>query len=91
MIDEPYINLLAEKAQAKVQSRPLGTYDTRKFNLEFARLIIDICIDLVEDSVDHREPASTYSSKIREHFGIDATETVDSTLRNRSTYFGNDP
>jgi hypothetical protein len=91
MIDEPYIALLAEKAQAKVQSRENGTYDTRKFNLEFARLIIDICIDLVEDGVDHREPASSYSAKIREHFGIDATETVDSTLRNRSTYFGNNP
>jgi hypothetical protein len=91
MIDEPYINLLAEKAQAKVQSRENGTYDTRKFNLEFARLIIDICIDLVEDGVDHREPASTYGDKIRDHFGIDATETADSTLRNRSTYFGNNP
>jgi hypothetical protein len=49
MIDEPYINLLAEKAQAKVQSRENGTYDTRRFNLEFARLIIDICADVVED------------------------------------------
>ena len=75
MIDEPYINLLAEKAQAKVQSRENGTYDTRKFNLEFARLIIDICADVVEDSVDHREPASTYSSKIRVHFGIDSGKT----------------
>ena len=91
MIDEPYINILAEKAQAKVQSRENGTYDTRKFNLEFARLIIEVCADVVETSVDHREPASTYSSKIREHFGIDATETADSTLRNRSTYYGNDP
>jgi hypothetical protein len=71
MIDEPYITLLAEKAQAKVQNRENGTYDTRRFNLEFARLIIDICIDLVEDGVDHREPASTYSSKIREHFGME--------------------
>ena len=71
MIDEPYITLLAEKAQAKVQSRENGTYDTRRFNMEFARLIIDICIDLVEDGVDHREPASTYSSKIREHFGME--------------------
>ena len=88
MIDEPYIALLAEKAQAKVQTRENGTYDTRKFNLEFARLIIDICIDLVEESVDHREPASTYADKIRDHFGI---ETIDSTLRNRSTYFGSNP
>ena len=91
MIDEPYINILADKAQAKVQSRENGTYDTRKFNLEFARLIIEVCADVVEDGVDHREPASTYSSKIREHFGIDATETADSTLRNRSTYYGNNP
>jgi hypothetical protein len=91
MIDEPYINILADKAQAKVQSRENGTYDTRKFNLEFARLIIEVCADVVQTSVDHREPASTYSAKIREHFGIDATETADSTLRNRSTYFGNDP
>ena len=75
MIDEPYITLLAEKAQAKVQSRENGTYDTRKFNLEFARLIIDICADVVEDGVDHREPASTYSSKVREHFGIDSGKT----------------
>ena len=71
MIDEPYINLLAEKAQAKVQSRENGTYDTRKFNLEFARSIIDICIDLVEDGVNHREPASTYADRIRIHFGME--------------------
>ena len=75
MIDEPYITLLAEKAQAKVQTRESGTYDTRKFNLEFARLIIDICADVVETSVDHREPASTYSSKVREHFGSDSGKT----------------
>ena len=71
MIDAPYIDLLAQKTQAKVQNRENGTYDTRKFNLEFARLIIDICADVVEDGVDHREPASTYSSKIRVHFGME--------------------
>ena len=74
MIDEPYIDLLAEKAQAKVQSRESGTYDTRKFNVEFARSIIDICIDLVEEGVDHREPASTYGDKIRDHFGIEVKD-----------------
>ena len=90
-MNDSIIEFLANVAQSRVQSRENGTYDTRKFNLEFARLIIDICIDLVEDGVDHREPASTYSSKIREHFGIDAPETADSTLRNRSTYYGNNP
>jgi hypothetical protein len=90
-MNDSIIEFLANVAQSRVQSRESGTYDTRKFNKEFARLIIDICIDLVEDGVDHREPASTYSSKIREHFGIDAPETADSTLRNRSTYYGNNP
>jgi hypothetical protein len=71
VIDEPYINLLAEKAQAKVQNRENGTYDTRKFNLEFARLIIEVCADVVEDGVDHREPASTYADRIRIHFGME--------------------
>ncbi len=71
-----YIEMLAERITLQVQSRPLGTYDTRKFNLEFARLIIEVCADVVEDGVDHREPASTYSSKIREHFGIDSGKNL---------------
>lgn len=62
---------LAERITSRVQNRENGTYDTRKFNLEFARLIVEICADIVEDGVDHREPASTYSSKIREHFGME--------------------
>jgi hypothetical protein len=71
VIGEPYINLLAEKAQAKVQNRENGTYDTRKFNLAFAELIVEICADIVDCGVEHREPASTYSSKIRVHFGME--------------------
>lgn len=54
---------------------------------KLGELIIRECIGIVENAVDHREPASTYGNKIRENFGI---ETMDSTLRNRSTYFGND-
>jgi hypothetical protein len=74
MIDEPYINLLAEKAQAKVQNRENGTYDTRKFNLAFARMIVDICVDVVDECVDHREPASTYKNRIRAHFGMETDD-----------------
>jgi hypothetical protein len=66
-----YIEMLSERITLRVQSRENGTYDTRKFNLAFAELIVDICIDLVEDGVDHREPASTYGNKIRDHFGIE--------------------
>jgi hypothetical protein len=43
---------------------------------KFGKLIVDICIDLVEDSVDHREPASTYADKIRNHFGIETNENI---------------
>ena len=70
MIDAPYIDLLAQRTQAKVQNRENGTYDTRKFNLAFAELIVNICIDVVEDSVDHREPASEYANRIRVQFGM---------------------
>jgi hypothetical protein len=73
-MNKQYINLLAEKAQSKVQSRLLGTYDTRKFNLEFARMIVDICADIVEDGVEQREPASTYADMIRDHFGLETEE-----------------
>ena len=70
MIDGPYIDMLAEKAQVQVQTRENGTYETRQFNMVFAAMIVDICIDLVEDGVEHREPASTYADRIREHFGM---------------------
>ena len=73
-MDEWKIGKLAEIAQDRVQSRPLGTYDTRKFNLVFAEMLVAICIDLVEEGVDHREPASTYADRIREHFGMELTD-----------------
>ena len=38
---------------------------------KFAELIVRECIDIVADAVDHREPASTYVGKIREHFGVE--------------------
>lgn len=73
-MNEWKIEKLAEIAQDRVKSRPLGTYDTRKFNVVFAEMIVAICIDLVEDSVSHREPASTYADRIREHFGMELTD-----------------
>ena len=38
---------------------------------KFARLIVRECMDIVNDAVDRREPASTYVGKIKEHFGIE--------------------
>ena len=38
---------------------------------KFAELIVRECVNIVTDAVDHREPASTYADKIREHFGVE--------------------
>jgi hypothetical protein len=41
-------------------------------NLEkFAELIVQECAAIVANAVDHREPASTYAEKIKQHFGIE--------------------
>ena len=37
----------------------------------FAELIVRECASIIADAVDHREPASTYVDKIKEHFGIE--------------------
>ena len=38
---------------------------------KFAELIVRECADVVANAVDHREPASTYVDKIKEHFGVE--------------------
>jgi hypothetical protein len=38
---------------------------------KFALMIIQTCAEVVTDAVDHREPASTYADKIKQHFGIE--------------------
>jgi len=40
-------------------------------DLKFAELIVRECVTIVVDAVDHREPASTYASKIQQHFGVE--------------------
>ena len=37
---------------------------------KFAQLIARECANIVTDAVNHREQASTYADKIREHFGV---------------------
>ena len=44
---------------------------TRQELEKFAELIVKECMGVVEDAVNHREPASTYVGKIREHFGVE--------------------
>ena len=38
---------------------------------KFAELIVRECIGIVDDAVLHREPASTYVGKIKQHFGVE--------------------
>jgi hypothetical protein len=47
---------------------------------KFAELIIRECASIVENAVDHREPASTYVNKIKEHFGV-SDEPLDNRVR----------
>ena len=35
-----------------------------------AELIVRECANIVADAVDHREPASTYVGKVKQHFGV---------------------
>ena len=45
----------------------MGDFDWR----QFADLIVKECVGIVADAVDHREPASTYVGKIKQHFGVE--------------------
>lgn len=40
-------------------------------DFKFAELIVMECIGIVAESVEHREPASTYVGKIKTHFGVE--------------------
>ena len=68
------IQLLAGKAldQAVPETwTTLTAYDLNKFIEKFAELIVRECTGVVADAVDHREPASTYVGKIKQHFGVE--------------------
>lgn len=38
---------------------------------KFAELIVRECAGVVQNAVDHREPANTYVDKIKQHFGVE--------------------
>jgi len=55
---------------AREDSDP-DNWDTQEQFIErFAELIVQQCVSVVNDAVDHREPASTYVDKIQQHFGV---------------------
>ena len=50
---------------------PTTSEDITECQKKFAELIVRECAGIVADAVDHREPASTYVGKIKQHFGVE--------------------
>ena len=63
------INILAEQAGLHCDGTP-DCWDQEAI-ARFAQLIVKECANIVTDAVNHREPASTYADKIRQHFGVE--------------------
>ena len=66
----PRIQELAE--QAEMAANKGDHVDVKIMMEKFAELIVMECADIVADAVDHREPASTYVDKIKQHFGVES-------------------
>jgi hypothetical protein len=58
---------LAEQASFNIYKSNLW----RGTGHRFAESIVQECVNIINEAVDHREPASTYTDKIKRHFGID--------------------
>ena len=69
-VNEVYIPPVRSKTPGKIWEDGHVDWHTQ-FNQKFAELIVNECIRVVDNAVLHREPASTYVSKIKEHFGVE--------------------
>ena len=38
---------------------------------KFMEIIVEECVQVIEEAVEQREPASTYVGKIKQHFGVE--------------------
>jgi len=56
---------------------------------KLAELIVRECAEKIQVLVDHRIPASEYPVRLKKHFEVESE--INEQLRNRSTYFGNNP
>ena len=83
------IKLLAEQAKASVPAGLLVNEWIDEYNRIFAELIVQECALVANEIVEEYEGVNYGVGRIlKNHFGID---DVDAQLRNRSTYFGNNP
>ena len=64
-----------EQIKAYVEQNPQGiagmSEDLATMVNHFAQLIVGECVNIVDDAVLCREPASTYVGKIKQHFGVE--------------------
>ena len=66
------IKEIEKKAQKVVAYTDGGYTEIKNLDVElFAELIVKECVDIIADAVDHREPASTYVGRIKQHFGVE--------------------
>ena len=66
---KPTIAAMAAKSGFDVSADGRFGNHSDMYKLEkFAALIIDQCCKIVDDAVNHREPASSYTDKIVHHF-----------------------
>ena len=85
----PRIKELAEQAKASVPAGLLVNEWIDKYNEIFAELIIEECALVANEHVEEAEGVHFgVGRRIKQHFEVN---DVDAQLRNRSTYFGNNP
>lgn len=72
------IRQLADKAIEIVANKKIladsqieRSWQPEYYDQVFAELIVLECADVVDNAVTHRESASTYVNKIKEHFGVE--------------------
>jgi len=78
--------------EANLISSESNGFDQTRLSIaqqKFAELIIRDCVDIVKWTPS-MFPNDAIIKNIKEHFGVEEV-SVDQQLRNRSTYFGNNP
>jgi ribulose bisphosphate carboxylase small subunit len=80
------IRLLVEQAGFTVEDGHIQSLSNKQIK-KLIELIVRECMDIIDEAVDQREPASTYTTKIEQHFGL---EDAEKQIQQRSTYFGHD-
>ena len=62
---------MSERVQQIIKEAERNWYEThRVYDEILIELVVKECAETIQDFVDHREPASTYASKIQQHFGV---------------------